>query len=97
MKASNKVWVCEQGHVDDHHKCPGDCAVPRSVGAVDVCASCEVPRDMINTLCSRCGGTCELLSLDALAREYRERLRVNVGLIAENTKLKRVIAEGTKS
>lgn len=73
IDVAEKVWVCEEGHVDDHHYTrdePGQAE-----------------------LCSRCGGTCEPFSIDALAREYRERLRVNVGLVMENTQLKRKLAE----
>ncbi len=73
LKASDKVWVCDEGHVDDHH-----------YDQVDVPGAKE--------LCSRCGGTCEQFTLDGLAREYRERLRVNVGLITEITQLKRKVA-----
>lgn len=71
IDAAETIWVCEKGHVDDHH-----------LGQPN-------PED----LCSRCGGICEQFSLDGLAREYRERLRVNVGILAENRQLKGKLGE----
>jgi len=72
IDAATKVWVCEEGHVDDHHYTRDEPGQPE--------------------LCSRCGGTCQQFSLDGLAREYRERLRVNLGLITENKQLKDKLA-----
>jgi hypothetical protein len=65
--AATVLWVCENGHVDDHHL-----ADPNP-----------------EQRCSRCGGNCQRFTADLLAREYTERLRVNVGLLTENTALKR--------
>jgi hypothetical protein len=68
----DQIWVCEKGHVDDHH------------------LTAPNPND----LCSRCGGKCSpFRSIEHLAREYVERLRVNVGLLAENQQLKRRVRE----
>jgi hypothetical protein len=100
LKASDKVWVCEKGHVDDHHiEDAGMCPACGGSGVGDhgpdpdpVCVTCDGGGRTNNKPCSRRGGTCEQFSLDGLAREYRERLRVNVGLIAENTQLKRKVA-----
>jgi hypothetical protein len=72
VDAGTKVWVCEEGHVDDHHV--------------------DLRNHGVEPGCSRCGGTCQQFSLDGLAREYRERLRVNVGLITENRQLKDKLA-----
>jgi hypothetical protein len=94
VKASDKIWVCEKGHVDDHHVDDGGLCLtcggvpvyqegtmgPQTVGQepkgkLHRCPACkDSPGRAINALCSRCGGTCERVSLDALAREYRERL-----------------------
>ena len=63
MNTADTVWVCEAGHVDDHHL--------------------DDPNP--DNLCSRCGGTCEQFTLEAMAR-----------LIAENTRPKRLRDEGGK-
>lgn len=68
--AATILWVCEKGHVDDHHY-----------------------DNEPEQWCSRCGGKCRRFMADGLAREYAERLRVNVGLLAENTELKRKVAQ----
>jgi hypothetical protein len=68
------VWVCEKGHVDDHHYTRNEPGQPE--------------------LCSRCGGKCEAFTVEKLAREYTERLRVSAGLLAENTQLKKKLGEG---
>jgi hypothetical protein len=66
------IWVCEKGHVDDHHL-----IAPNP-----------------DALCSRCGGRCTpFRSVEHLAREYVEWLRVNVGLLVENQQLKRRVGE----
>jgi hypothetical protein len=100
IDVAEMIWVCENGHVDDHHHTDaGVCLVCGGAGRVTTvrpgglpatyqCASCKGDGRETNNLCSRCGGTCEHFSLDALAREYRERLRVNVGILAENRQLK---------
>ena len=70
--SGDPIWVCEKGHIDDHHL--------------------TAPNP--DALCSRCGGRCApFRSVEHLAREYVERLRVNVGLIAENTQLRRKVRE----
>jgi hypothetical protein len=97
IDAATKVWVCEEGHIDDHHiedggiclGCGGGGVGDHGAGDDPACSACQGSGRAINALCSRCGGTCRCWSLDRLASEYVERLRVNVGLVAENTKLKR--------
>jgi DnaJ-class molecular chaperone len=126
--SDDQLWVCEKGHVDDHHmddggvceacdgeaqrvitgiepeccgntttsgECHGDCAVPREVEEIEVCFGCNGSGRETNDLCSRCGGKCTpFRSVEHLAREYVERLRVNVGLLVENKQLKRQTGEG---
>ncbi len=101
LNAGDKVWVCEEGHVDDHHlEDGGVCTACGGSGVGDhgpepdpVCAGCGGSGRATNTLCSRCGGECRHWTLDRLAAEYVERLRVNVGIIAENRQLKGQLRE----
>jgi hypothetical protein len=71
--ADEMLWVCENGHVDDHHYTRDEPGQPE--------------------LCSRCSGACREMAADRLAREYVERLRVNVGLVEENKQLKLKVRE----
>lgn len=53
----------------------------------------DLRRVGVEPRCSRCGGKCEEMAADRLAREYIERLRVNVGLVEENKQLKQKVRE----
>ena len=105
IDAGTKVWVCEQGHVDDHHmddagvclRCGGEGYEEAGPAGATYSAPCERCRGTgreTNAKCSRCGGTCQHWSLDRLASEYVERQRVNVGLVVENRELKSKLREG---
>lgn len=68
--AAVRLWVCEKGHVDDHH----------------------YDNEPYEQRCSRCGDKCERMAADHLAAEYVERLRINVGLVAENAQLRKRVS-----
>lgn len=80
IDAATKVWVCEEGHVDDHHYHAGWLATIEP--------------------CSRCGGHCEEMSLDGLAREYRRLGRTVVlermehgGRVGDRSPLRKLLSQ----
>jgi hypothetical protein len=64
--SDERIWVCEKGHVDDHHlDYGGICLTCLATGVGEhgeapdpPCAACDGSGDATNNLCSRCGGKC---------------------------------------